>query len=279
MNELATSIDPRVFEHTARLFDEKRRVLPSAVLEGFARQVVGRVAETMAARVPDNRTLIGPERVAAFCDLLLQPDQHRSALAFITARRDEGATIEDVYLGYIGSAARLLGERWEADRLTPLQVTIGAGALYALMRALRGSRFVNPPLNARRAALFASVPGEQHGVGVTVAADLFREAGWDIDLQLGLDQPRLLDHVAQTRPRVIGLSLSTGERLPELVQAVLGMRLVVPAAIIGVARGGDLAADDIRRIADVDMIFGDAPSAITMLERWVQDGPAADAPG
>lgn len=279
MNDQSASIDPQVFARTAHLFEAKRRVLPAEVLEGFARQVVSRVAETVAARVPADRAPISPERVAAFCDLLLQPDQQRQALAFITARRDEGATIEDVYLGYIGGAARLLGKRWEEDELTPLQVTIGAGTLYALMRALRGSLISNQPLDARRAALFASVPGEQHGVGVTVAADLFREAGWDIDLQLGLDQSRLLAHVTRTLPRVVGLSLSTGERVPELVQAVVGLRLVVPDAIIGVAPGGDLTATDVQRIADVDMIFDDAPSAIAMLDRWVQEGQGPNASG
>ncbi len=272
MNNLAASIDPRVLEHTARLVKEKRNVLPQEVLEGFARQVVSRLAETIVARTASGCVQISPERVAAFCDLLLLPDQHRQALAFITARRDEGATIEDVYLGYIGAAARLLGERWEEDELTWLEVSIGAGALYTLMRALRGPLIARQQPDARRAALFAPVPGEQHGVGVTVAADLFREAGWDIDLQLGLDQSGLLDHAARTLPKVIGLSLSTRERLPGLVEAVVGLRLTVPEAIIGVAPRGDLSATDIERIADVDLIFSDAPSAITMLERFVQQG-------
>lgn len=276
MDNPAASIDSQVFAHTARLFEEKRRVLPPEVLEGFARQVVSRVAETATARVPANSAGIGPERVAAFCDLLLKSDQSRQALAFITARRDEGATKEDVYLGYIGAAARLLGKRWEEGELTPFQVTIGAGTLYALMRALRGSLIVNQPFDPSRAALFATVPGEQHGVGVTVAADMFREAGWEVDLQLGLDQPRLLDHVTRTLPRVIGLSLSTPERVPELVQAAVGLRLIVPEAIIGVAHGGDLTAADVQRIADVDLVFDDAPSAITRLERWVRDGSIAD---
>ena len=267
INKASAFINSEIFGHTTQLFEEKRRVLAPDVVEGFARQVVIRLAAATATHHSLDSIMISQESVSAFCDMLLQPDQNRQALAFIAARRDEGATIEDIYLGYIGPAARLLGERWERDELTPLQVTIGAGTLYALMRALRAGLVANPSRAAARTALFALVPGEKHGIGVTVAADMFREAGWDIDLQLGLDQSGLTEHVVRTLPRVIGLSLSTVERLPELVQAVFSVRLVVPNALIGVAHGGDLRAADIQRIADVDMIFDDVPNAIRMLER------------
>lgn len=267
MNKASAFINSEIFGRAAQLFEEKRRVLAPDVVEGFARQVVTRLAATTVTHRPLNPIQISPEGVSAFCDLLLQPDQNRRALAFIAARRDDGATIEDIYLGYIGPAARMLGERWERDALTPLQVTVGAGTLYALMRAVRAGLATNPSRPAERTALFALVPGEKHGLGVTVAADMFREAGWDIDLQLGHDLSGLTEHVMRTLPGVIGLSLSTVERLPELVQAVLNVRFVVPDAVIGVAHGGDLGAADIQRIADVDLIFDDVPTAIRMLER------------
>ena len=269
MKDQAASIDPQVFARTARLFEEQRRVLPPTVLEGFARQVVSRVAEAATARTAADRSRISPEQVALFCDLLLVPDQPQVALDFITARRAEGATTEDVYLGYVGSAACLLGERWEEDLLTPLQVTIGAGTLYALMRAMRTSTLVNHAPDHRRAALFATVPGEKHGIGITVAADMFRMAGWDIDLQIGMDHAQLIDRARQTQPTIIGLSLSTGERLAEMLKAILTLRLLLPAARIGVAPGGDLTRDDVQRIADVDIIFGDAASAIGLLDDMI----------
>lgn len=271
MTKAQAGIDPDLFGHTTQLFDEKRRVLAPEVVVGFARQVVTRLAATATEHRP-----VSPESVSAFCDLLLGPDQNTRALAFVVERRNAGASIEEIYLGYIAPAARLLGERWETDALSPLQVTICAGTLYALMRALRRSSTAFAQQEGGRAALFASVPGEKHGIGVTVAADMFREAGWEIDLQLGLDQARLVDHATRTAPGVIGLSLSTAERLAELVQIVLGLRLAVPQAVIGVAHGGALRARDIARIADVDLIFDDAASAVQALERLVQQRRTAN---
>lgn len=240
MSSTSTVIDPQALGHTLRLFDETRRVLPQGLLAGLTREVVARLAESAAARLEAARPRIGPDEVAAFCDLLLRPDQGQAALAFLAARRAEGTTPTEVYLGYIAAAARLLGTRWESDQLTPLQVTIGAGTLYALMRALRGAMVADRAPEPRRAALFATAPGERHGIGITVAADLFRQAGWEIDPQLGFDLEGLLDHAGQSQPEVIGLSLSTRARLPELVRAVLGLRLAVPGAMIGVAPGGNL---------------------------------------
>ena len=269
MSRHEVSIDPEVFARTVGLFEHKRRVLPPDMLKQFAREVVTRVAEAATLQTPADKSHISPEQVASFCDLLLVPDQPRVALDFITARRAEGASTEDVYLGYIGAAACLLGERWEEDLLTPLQVTIGTGTLYALMRALRASTLTARAPDHRRAALFATVPGEQHGIGITVAADMFRAAGWDIDLQLGYDHAQLIDRARHTLPTIIGLSLSTSERLPEMLQAILALRLLLPDAMIGVAPGGDLTGEDVQRIADVDIVFGDAASAITLLDELV----------
>lgn len=268
MHDRAALIDAAVLTRTAGILDRSRRQLPPEAMIGFAREIVTRVAEVVALRAQDDGVQIDADRIAEFCDLLLQPDQPRTALGYIVRRRDAGASLRDVYLGYIGQSAALLGERWENDELTPLQVTIGAGTLYALMRALRRDGAQGPVGDPRRAALFATVPGEQHGLGITVAADLFRDAGWEIDLQLGLGHAALVDRARRARPDIVGLSLSGADRLADLARLVVALRLVVPGALLGVAPGS-LSAEDVDAVVDVDVIFGDAPSAIAQLERHI----------
>jgi methanogenic corrinoid protein MtbC1 len=264
-----TKFDNDVFSSVARLFEHKGQVLPPDMLEQFARDVVARVSERVADHSTTSASSVSVKDVDEFCDLLLLSDQPHIALEFVAARRAEGASVEDVYLGYIGGAARLLGERWEDDQLTPFQVTVSAGTLYALMRSLRASDANEHRFDHRRTALFATVPGEQHGVGITVASDMFRKAGWDIDLRIGLDQHLLLDRVKKTQPAIIGLSLSSRDRLPDLLTLVVALRLASDHAFIGVAPGGDLTADEIRSVADVDLVFGDALSAVATLEKVI----------
>lgn len=179
-------------------------------------------------------------------------------------------SLPGVYLGYTAAGARRLGERWDRDELCFLQVICGTGHLYALMRALRSEiSFAHCKFDNRRVALFATVPGEDHGIGITVAADLFREAGWEIDLETGTEHDELVSHMERTHPHIIGLSLSTEQRLDALVGLVVAVCLLVPDAIIGVAPSSSVDSELLHDLADIDLVFSDAPSAFRELGRLI----------
>jgi methanogenic corrinoid protein MtbC1 len=165
-------------------------------------------------------------------------------------------------------AARWLGERWDRDELSFLEVTCGTGHLYALMRSLRDELpAIQREYDQRRFALFATVPGEDHGIGITVAADLFREDGWQIDLKTGTDHNGLVTYVERTQPQIIGLSFSAEERLDALVKLVLVLRILVPDALIGVAPPSTFNVSRLYNLLDIDLIFTDAQSAYRELDR------------
>jgi methanogenic corrinoid protein MtbC1 len=263
-------LDTEVFARTASIFSMKRSMLAPEAVEALANDIVRRLAQS-PTRVPDlSVPPISDENMAAFCDTLILPDPD-TALQFIDDRRSEGITPPGVYLGYISGGARCLGERWERDELSFLQVTCGTGHLYALMRALRSEiSFAHRKFDNRRVALFATVPGEDHGIGVTVAADLFRQEGWEIDLETGTDHNQLIAHVEKTQPHIIGLSLSTEQRLAALVRLVVAIRLVMPDAIIGVAPSTSVDANRLRALVDIDLVFSDASSAFRELDRLIR---------
>lgn len=218
MNRSLARLDTEVFARTASIFSTKRAVLPPEAVEAVANDIVRRLAYSPRRVAEFDAPQISEESLAAFCEALILPDSN-IALRFIEDRRADGMSLSGVYLGYISGGARRLGERWDRDELSFLQVTCGTGHLYALMRALRSEiSFAHRKFDNRRVALFATVPGEDHGIGITVAADLFREAGWEIDLETGTDHDELIAHVEQTHPHIIGLSLSTEQRLDALVR-------------------------------------------------------------
>lgn len=263
-------LNNEVFARTTSIFSTKRATLAPDAVEAVANDIVRRLSH-YTMQVPEfDVPQINEESLAAFCDALILTDPN-SALRFIEDRRADGLSLPGVYLGYISGGARCLGERWERDELSFLQVTCGTGHLYALMRALRSEiSFGHRRFDSRRVALFATVPGEDHGIGITVAADLFREAGWEIDLETGTDHDELIAHVEETHPHVIGLSLSTEERLAALVRLVVAIRLVVPGAIIGVAPSSSVDAKRLHDLVDIDLVFSDAPSAFRELDRLIR---------
>jgi methanogenic corrinoid protein MtbC1 len=263
-------IDDQVFTRITSLFAVKRSALAPHAVERLTGDIVQLFARA-AARAPRvEEPVVSEEDLATFCDLLVQPEP-AAALQFIETRRGEGVTRQDVYLGYIAPAARLLGERWDEDRVSFTDVAVGTGHLYALMRALRGEEgSASLGFDPRRRALFATVPGEDHGIGITIAADLFRNAGWEIDLQIGANHGELIRCVEMTLPQIIGLSLSTERRLDDLVRLVVAMRIVVPHAIIGIAPGGTLDENKVGSLVDIDLLFRNADAACRELDQLIR---------
>lgn len=271
MANFAASVDANTFLRTAALFAEKRRTLPPDSVRDLADVVVRRIAAVGRDRPQFEVIDTDTKSLAAFCAVLVQPTAD-AALRFLQNQRADGITRQEVVFGYIAGASRLLGERWDRDEVTFMDVALATGHLYALMRATRSERSPRERATPHRSALFASVPGEIHNIGITIAADTFREAGWTIDLQLGRTEDHLLNHVTQTRPTIIGLSLSTKERIADLIRLVVALRIINPSAIIGVAPAMDTTDAEIGKVVDIDVVFRDARTAFTDLDRiyWAQ---------
>lgn len=270
IEDAQVSIDEEVFARAVSIFATKREAFAANAVEVLASDIVRRLALAHPGARPIETADIAEESIEAFCDVLIQPAPE-AALKFIQDRRAEGVTRRGVYLGYIVGAARCLGRRWDEDRASFLEVTVGTGHLYALMRAMRAEGHgAQPDTDTRRSALFATVPGEDHGIGVTVAADLFREAGWEIELRIASDHDELVTLVEASQAAVIGLSFSTEQRLEALVRLVVAIRLVVPNAIVGVAPPATMTVDRLHGLVDIDLVFEDASSSRVAMDRLIR---------
>jgi methanogenic corrinoid protein MtbC1 len=263
-------IDSDVFARTASLFAAKKRVLGDDALEMLAGDILRHVALRSRRPPSSGAPLVSDDNLAMFCGLLLQPEP-TAALHFIQARRAEGLTHEAICLGYFGAAAMRLGEAWDNSRLSFLEVTVGVGHLYGLIRAMRAHwPTAGATKDERRWAMFATVPGEDHGLGITIAAEMFRVEGWDIDLRTGQDHDSLVAFVERMCPPIVGLSFSSERCLPALVRLVVALRIVSPTAIIGVAPPSTMEAMTVSDLVDIDLVFRDAGSARSDLERLVR---------
>lgn len=259
----------RVTEGGAR--NRPRPGLPEAALVVLAQEVVQRLArwagETVEARRAACEALDEPD-VEALCDALIGLDP-QAAQAMILAAHRAGASHEELCLHHIGAAARLLGKRWDADRISLRHMALAAGRMLTLLRDLRD---LAPPFQPRgaRSALFAAVPGERHVLGVTMAADLFRDDGWDVDLRLDTDEARLADKVVRGAYPIVALSAAGVDRIRGLARAIVAVRLAAPKALIFV--GGYLARlePDIAHRVGADAAAWEMTRCRTEMERLHQ---------
>lgn len=217
-----------------------RNGLSEAALMVMAQEVIVRLAQWAQTSETTEAPRIGPADLDVFCDALVGSDASGAKTMLMLAYR-QGASHEDLCLHHIGAAALRLGERWEEDSISFRAMAVAAGRMLHLLRDLRE---LAPPVVPRndRSALFAAVPGEQHVLGVTMAADLFRERQWDIDLRVGQSEEQLVETVRAGAYPIVGLSASNVERVRALTRMVVALRLALPKVFIFV--GGHIAEVD-----------------------------------
>lgn len=175
-----------------------------------------------------------------------------------------GVSVQDVCLHHLAPAAQRLGDLWDRDRLPFTDVTIATARIQSMLRRMP----VEAAPASRRAALgacFVAVPGEQHTLGVIMAADLFRRAGWDVSLQVGQSHDELLDRLARDDRPVIGLSCSGDHSFAALKRLMQALRRSRPNAQILLS--GQIVHHP-QRLADLPQPFipvADEPEAERVL--------------
>lgn len=263
------NFDRQMLDVAFQEIDEVRRSLPEATLTALAEEVVIRVARNLAEpRLPGLVPSSG--QVDELCLALLSND-HSAAVDFVETARLQGASYEALCLSYLGAAAQRLGEWWESDRVSFYQVTLGAGRIYAILRILRLDRPISSP-DMRRSAVFAAVPGENHTLGITIATDLARERGWDIELFVGLSHDNLVQEIEQRQPRLIGLSAGGKRSLPALTKVIVALRISCPGARILVCGQIVPATLGLVGVVGADAALGDFEVALNQMERWLDGG-------
>ncbi|MBC6437364.1 MAG: cobalamin B12-binding domain-containing protein [Rhodobacteraceae bacterium] len=251
-------------EH-ARLERVTKR-LPRPTVELLVREVLvrlGRRSVPLPRAGGSQPTAPAPDATERLARLLVG-DDHALAMQHVFQLFEDGATMGEVYLDHLAPAARLMGDWWGADTLPFADVTIGTGRIYGIMRHIR-THMILPPKEQTRAAIFVTVPGEVHTLGITMAADLFRERGWTVRLLLGQRHTQLVREMAQDRSPVIGLSASGRQSVEPLARLIVALRMARPTAHIMVGGAVTVRTGARLRLTDPDSTIIDMAGAADLL--------------
>lgn len=219
-----------------------------------------------AARVP-----ITDQHVDALVQLSISADAS-SASSYVRGMMDAGADLEDIFLDLLAPTARRLGELWESDAVDFTQVTIGLWRLQELLYE-QSSRLVthlSPGMEGQR-ALLAAVPGAQHTFGVTMVAELFSRAGWDVRCENRCDWPDLEQALGREWFDMFGLSVATTDSIPQVASAILKLRQLSVNPNVLVMVGGPMAAihPDLASLCGADAMATEAAIGVEVATRWV----------
>ena len=213
------------------------------------------------------RTALPTEtEISSFADLCTGLDENAPDL-FVQGLMTEGLSSEAIFLSLLAPAARHLGYLWDEDLCDFSKVTVGLLRMQKITMRL-GSDFQEKrksPLEGMR-ALFAPVPGSQHTLGVLMVSEFFRREGWQVWMELGSSEEKLISAVKKDWFQVIGLSIGSEAHVESLTDTIRLIRTSSANHDVKILIGGPILAitPNLFKEVGADGAAGDAVSAVAL---------------
>jgi methanogenic corrinoid protein MtbC1 len=258
---------------------------PSAAWGGLPDLLADPLRDWLIPRLAERqRESLTPPALGArwLASLSVDEDPNAVCLAIQQLQR-QGIGPEAIQFDWLAGAAHELGRRWDEDECTFADVTVGMVRLQCAMRHLYqpmpsgqtgGSGQATPRI------LLLLAPGEQHGFGLTLVAEAFRRAAWDVTC---LQDARALsptDCVAQTAFDVVGLSVGSTPRMKGLRELCEALRRKSCRPGMGVMLGGPFFATQTHPVHPqdwgVDAVLADGRQAVAAATRLRAQALAVD---
>jgi methanogenic corrinoid protein MtbC1 len=190
-------------------------------------------------------------------------------LVEVEALLSRGVTVESIFLEVLAPAAAHLGVLWERDACDFVDVTMALWRLQEIVHELAARM---PGAAERRGgerrALFAPLPGEQHGFGSLLVEEFFRRAGWTTLSEPGADVDELVDLVSTRWFEMVGLTVSLEANIDRVPGLIATLRTNSRNPRIGVMVGGRVFVDhpDWAARCGADATAADARQAVMVAE-------------
>jgi methanogenic corrinoid protein MtbC1 len=156
--------------------------------------------------------------------------------------RSQGHSLKDTYLFGITGSARLIGELWSRDALDFVNVTIALSRLHRVMHEF-SQEFLSEG-NAESnglSLLLMTEPGSQHGLGVFMLSEFFRQAGWRVTLASPQDIVDFKRIFLSDWFDAVVLSISTDRQIDTVSKAVLELSKATINPKLKIYVGGPMA--------------------------------------
>jgi len=157
-----------------------------------------------------------------------------------------GMAIPELYQRVIAPSMHEIGELWAKGALTVADEHLATSLTHRVLAALRppvwvGVETQREPVPRRGRVMLATVEGEQHALGLRMAADVLEDAGFET-FYLGADVPigALLQALDSLSPDLLALSATMPELALELDQVAAAVRRSHPR--LGLLVGGQAAS-------------------------------------
>ncbi len=190
---------------------------------------------------------VGSTRAAELAELLIAGDES-SAQALLRELHAAAGSAGVFYSSLVEPAARSLGDMWNEDVCSEVDLTIGLCRLQSAARLLASEKvsvFAGRP--EQPAVLIVPEPGEIHSLGASLDGRMLENAGWAPHCEFPADDRALEEMVSGTWFDVLDMSLSVALRqeswLPRLKESIAQARRASKNPALVVLVGGRVFAE------------------------------------
>ena len=156
--------------------------------------------------------------------------------------RSQGHSLKDTYLFGITGSARLIGELWSRDALDFVNVTIALSRLHRVMHEF-SQEFLSEGNSESNglSLLLMTEPGSQHGLGVFMLSEFFRQAGWRVTLASPQDIVDFKRIFLSDWFDAVVLSISTDRQIDAVAQSLPELSKTTANPNLKIYVGGPMA--------------------------------------
>ena len=177
--------------------------------------------------------------------------KRKDAADYMLSLLKQGRSIEHLYAELITGALQEVGQRWQKNEMSVVDVHVATDICrYIIMRLVDS---MTPAKSLPYRALVTCVPGEEHEMGPELIENYLEMQGWDV-YSMGHIAPEddIMQAIATYKPDVVFLSVTLVANLPAARTLALKIRAQLPRAkIVMGGYAAVLAADILTRFSDL----------------------------
>jgi methanogenic corrinoid protein MtbC1 len=172
----------------------------------------------------------------------------------------DGMSLPGLYQDVIAPAMYEVGRLWERGALTVADEHLATALTHRVLGALRPPSFFQQSFDedsGKPRAMLAAVQGEQHALGLRMAADLLEDHGHQT-IYLGADVPTgsLLRAIESFSPTLLGLTATMPESAPRLADVIAAIREDHPQLrlLVGGQASASSRVEDATPVDDLELL-------------------------
>lgn len=247
------SVEPRMQqENHLRSADQSKG--PVRSLSRLAADVVAR----LVARDGADEAVLREAMLCRLIDAVTSPDLRMLDAVKADFRRVRISCAE-IADHYVPEAARRLGQGWDDDTLSFVQVTMGSARLQAVLREMGEDWIADASGSADGPSLLVLLPkGEQHTLGALLLAGRLRRMGVSVCLRVGSEPAEVARLISTCAFRGALISVSGESRLEACSNLIKALKHSGNGSLM-VALGGAIldGAEDEMRSTGADLVTND----------------------